>query len=245
MSCLTRYEAWGSPGSWQISTDEVYGSIEWPHRFSEDARLAPSNPYSASKAGADLLVLAHARTVGSSDNHRARVNAYGAYQHPEKLIPLMISRAIAGEPLPVYGDGLHVRSWIHVHDLCSAIWSVLQQGQLGEIYNVGGNSERPNLEVVKRILDLTGAPASLIRHVSDRLTHDRRYAMDTSKVFSSLGWNAQVEFDSGLADTVSWYINHPEWVKSILSGEYDEYYTRQYAARLAASTPLPPRGVRQ
>ena len=220
----------------QISTDEVYGSLGSSGRFTESTPLAPNSPYSASKASADLLVRAYVATYHLPAVVLRSSNAYGPFQFPEKLIPLMITNALAGEPLPVYGDGMHVRDWIHVFDLCAAIMDVLEHGREGEIYNIGGDSELPNLSVVRGILQLTDKPESLVRFVADRPGHDRRYAMDHSKITSELGWRPQRDFLGGLRETVDWYRANAPWVDSVRSGEYREYYERQYAARLADGT---------
>ncbi|MGH7467628.1 MAG: dTDP-glucose 4,6-dehydratase [Longimicrobiales bacterium] len=219
----------------QISTDEVYGSLGPSGRFTESTTLAPSSPYSASKAAADLLVLAYVHTHQAPALILRSSNAYGPYQFPEKLIPLMIANALEGKPLPVYGDGQHVRDWIHVHDLCTAVLCVLERGAPGELYNVGGNCEIANLDMVRRILELTGASESLIWFVPDRPGHDRRYAMDHTRISSQLGWQPQHELTRGLAETVAWYRSNPAWLQSVRSGEYRRFYERQYAARLAAS----------
>ena len=218
----------------QISTDEVYGSLGPTGKFTEQTPLAPNSPYSASKAAADLIVRAYVHTHGAPALILRSSNAYGPYQFPEKLIPLMITSALAGEPLPVYGDGLHVRDWIHVLDLCSAIGTVFERGRIGEVYNVGGGSEIPNIEVVQRILAATQAPESLIRFVADRPGHDRRYAMDHSKLTAELGWRPVRQFGEGLRETVEWYRASKSWLEVLRTGEYMDYFERQYAARLKA-----------
>jgi dTDP-glucose 4,6-dehydratase len=217
----------------QISTDEVYGSLGPVGRFTESTPLAPNSPYSASKAAADMLVRAYQHTHGLPAVIVRSSNAYGPYQFPEKLIPLMIANAFEGKPLPVYGDGQHVRDWVHVLDFCSAILRVLEDGNPGEIYNVGGGNEMPNLEVVKMILRLTGRGPDLIRFVPDRPGHDRRYAMDHSKLSHELGWHPERTFEEGISATVDWYRSNPDWVSSVRSGAYYEYYDLQYASRLA------------
>lgn len=194
----------------QISTDEVYGALGPEGMFTETTPLAPNSPYSASKAAADLLVLAYHRTYGLPVNITRCSNNYGPFQYPEKLIPLMISRALADQPLPVYGDGLQVRDWIHVRDHCGAVKAVLERGRAGEVYNVGGRSERSNLEIVRLILRELGKPESLIAHVPDRPGHDRRYAIDNTKITAELGWRPEHTFESGLRETVLWYRSHPE-----------------------------------
>ena len=221
----------------QVSTDEVYGSLGGEGKFTEQTPLQPNSPYSASKAAGDFLVRAYFET------HRVPVvvvrssNAYGPYQFPEKLIPLMISNALGGRALPVYGDGLHVRDWVHVLDLCTAILAVLERGTIGEVYNVGGGNELPNLEVVHMILEMTGASRDLVRFVPDRPGHDRRYAMDHAKLSQELGWHPGRSFRNGLHETVDWYRGHGAWVESVRSGRYRQYYEEQYATRLAASRP--------
>jgi dTDP-glucose 4,6-dehydratase len=222
----------------QISTDEVYGSLGVAGLFTEETPLAPNSPYSASKAGGDLLVRAYAHTHGLPALIMRSSNAYGPYQFPEKLIPLMISNAFAGRPLPVYGDGLQVRDWVHVEDVCRAVLVVLERGLVGEVYNVGGGNELPNLEVVNSIVTLCGASESLIQFVPDRPGHDRRYAMDHSKITAELGWRPARLFRTGLEETVEWYRANEEWIASVRSGDYLTYYDTQYAARLAAARQL-------
>jgi len=213
----------------QVSTDEVYGDVTAP--VNEDAPLRPSSPYSASKAGGDLQVLAAVRTHGVDACVTRGSNTYGARQYPEKLIPLFITNALDGEPLPLYGDGRQVRDWIHVDDHCAGIELVLRQGVSGEIYNAGAGNERENVEVAQKILELTGADPSLLRHVEDRPGHDRRYSLDSSKLHA-LGWGAERSFDDGLAETVAWYRENRAWWEPVKSGEYRAYYERQYAERL-------------
>jgi dTDP-glucose 4,6-dehydratase len=214
----------------QVSTDEVYGDVEAPLSSKENDPLRPSSPYSASKAGGDLQVLAAVRTYGVDACLTRGANTYGSHQYPEKVVPLFVTNALDGEPLPVYGDGRQRREWLNVRDHCAAVELVLHEGQAGEIYNVGG-AEHENLEVTHRILGLTGADKSLIRHVDDRLGHDRRYSVDDSKL-RGLGWEPAVSFDDGLADTVAWYREHRGWWEPIKSGEYLDYYRHQYADRL-------------
>ena len=216
----------------QISTDEVYGSIE-DGSFTESSPIEPSSPYSASKAGGDLLVGAFQRTYGADALIVRASNNYGPYQHPEKLIPLMVLNAMAGDRLPVYGDGMQVRNWLFTEDFASAIDVVLESGEAGEVYNVGGPEELPNIDVVKRIIDLTGGDESLIDHVDDRLGHDRRYSLSSDRT-EALGWRAQVHFDEGIERTVAWYRDHRDGWEPIRSGEYREYYERQYGTRLGA-----------
>ena len=213
----------------QVSTDEVYGSI--PHgAFRETDPISPSSPYSASKAGGDLQVLAWHRTFGLDAVITRGSNTYGPRQYPEKLIPLFVTNALDGESLPVYGDGMQIRDWIHVEDHCTGIWAAMTSGEAGEVYNVGGGNEVPNLEITNRILELTGRDASLIRHVTDRPGHDRRYALDTARL-RGLGWEPQRPFADGLADTVAWYRGNRDWWEPIKSGEYRKYYEEQYGAR--------------
>jgi dTDP-glucose 4,6-dehydratase len=215
----------------QISTDEVYGSIA-EGSFTESSPLDPSSPYSASKAGGDLLVGAYQRTYGTESLIVRASNNYGPRQHPEKLIPLCVLNALAGDPLPVYGDGLQVRNWLWVDDFASAIDVVLERGEPGETYNVGGPDERANLDVVRRILELTGRDESLIEHVTDRLGHDRRYSLGSDKT-EALGWKARMGFDEGLERVVEWYRSNEDWWGPIRSGEYRAYYEKQYGRKLA------------
>jgi dTDP-glucose 4,6-dehydratase len=215
----------------QVSTDEVYGSIE-DGSFTEDSPLRPSSPYSATKTGADLLVQSYFHTYGLPATICRGSNNYGAYQYPEKLIPLMILNALHGDQLPVYGDGMQVRNWIHATDFGRAIGHVLEHGVHGEVYNAGGPDECANIDVVKRIIELTGADESLIEHVTDRPGHDRRYSLSSEKV-RALGWEPRVRFDEGLEQTVSWYRENEWWWKSIRSGDYRAYYERQYGRTLA------------
>jgi dTDP-glucose 4,6-dehydratase len=217
----------------QVSTDEVYGSIE-QGSFTESSPLLPSSPYSATKAGADLLVASYHHTYGLESLICRGSNNYGPYQYPEKLIPLMILNALHGDPLPVYGDGRQVRNWIFVEDFARGIGHVLGHGEPGETYNVGGPDEAINLDVVKRIIALTGASESLIEYVTDRPGHDRRYSLGSEKV-RALGWEAQVRFDEGLARTVAWYQDNRDWWETIRSGDYRAYYERQYGKALASA----------
>ena len=214
----------------QVSTDEVYGSIE-EGSFTESSPLAPSSPYSATKAGADLLVSSYHHTFGLETLICRGSNNYGPFQHPEKLIPLMVLNAIAGDRLPVYGDGMQVRNWLFTEDFAAAIDTVLERGEAGEVYNVGGPDELPNIEVVRRVLELTGRDESLIDHVADRLGHDRRYSLSSDRT-EALGWSAQVDFDEGIERTVAWYRDNEAWWGPIRSGEYAEYYERQYGRKL-------------
>ncbi|RRJ62193.1 dTDP-glucose 4,6-dehydratase [Paenibacillus oralis] len=216
----------------QVSTDEVYGTLGETGLFTEETPLAPNSPYSASKAGGDLLVRAYHETFGLSVNITRCSNNYGPYQFPEKLIPLMISKALANEALPVYGDGLNIRDWLYVEDHCSAIDLVIHQGQNGEVYNIGGNNERTNLHIVRTILEQLGKPESLIKHVQDRPGHDRRYGIDPTKTTQELGWKPRYSFETGIQETIRWYLDNKEWWTRIQSGAYQEYYAKQYGDRL-------------
>ena len=216
-----------------VSTDEVYGSLEPPLEANESFPLRPSSPYAASKAGADLLALSYFVTYRLPVVVTRASNNYGPYQFPEKLIPLMIANALEGRPLPVYGDGLQVRDWLHVEDHCRALLALLEKGREGEIYNVGGNRALANLEVVKRILAATGRGEELIEHVTDRPGHDRRYALSSAKILRETGWQPRVEFGEGLARTVAWYRGNAGWVERVRSGEYRGYYERNYSRREA------------
>lgn len=213
----------------QVSTDEVYGTLQPDDPpFSETTPLAPNSPYAASKAGADLLVRAAHHTHGINVVITRCSNNYGPYQFPEKLIPLFITNALADIPLPVYGDGRQVRDWIHVLDHCRGIDVALRRGRSGEVYNFGGRSERYNLEVTRRVLSLCGKPEGLIRHVTDRPGHDRRYAVDCTKAETELGWHPTITFEEGLASTVAWYRGHSQWVERIRSGAYREVSARSH-----------------
>jgi dTDP-glucose 4,6-dehydratase len=214
----------------QVSTDEVYGSID-EGSFTESSPLAPSSPYSATKAGADLVVSSYFHTFGLETVICRGSNNYGPYQYPEKLIPLMVLNALHGDPLPVYGDGMQVRNWLFVEDFARGIGHVLEHGTPGEAYNVGGPDECPNIDVVRRILALTGAGEDLIEYVTDRPGHDRRYSLGSEKV-RALGWEAQVHFEEGLERTVAWYRDNPAWWEPIRSGDYRAYYERQYGRSL-------------
>lgn len=216
----------------QVSTDEVYGTLGETGLFTEETPLAPNSPYSASKAGGDLLVRAYHETFGLPVNITRCSNNYGPYQFPEKLIPLMISKALADEKLPVYGDGLNIRDWLYVEDHCSAIDLVIHQGRNGEVYNIGGNNERTNLQIVKTILEQLGKPESLITHVKDRPGHDRRYGIDPTKTMTELGWKPKHSFETGIKETIGWYLDNKDWWSRILSGAYQEYYAKQYGGRL-------------
>lgn len=215
----------------QISTDEVYGALGDTGLFTEETPLAPNSPYSASKAGADLLVRAYHETYGLNVNITRCSNNYGPYQFPEKLIPLMIRNALEDKPLPVYGDGLHVRDWLYVEDHCSAVDLVLHKGVSGEVYNIGGNNERTNIEVVKTILAELGKPESLIRFVKDRPGHDRRYGIDATKIRRQLGWQPKYSYETGIQETIRWYLANQDWMNQVVSGAYLQYYEQQYRDR--------------
>jgi len=214
-----------------ISTDEVYGSLGETGAFTEETPFAPNSPYSASKAAADMLVRAYHRTYGLPSVITRSSNNFGPYQFPEKLIPLMISNAIEDKELPIYGDGMYIRDWIYVEDHCQALDVVLHHGREGEVYNIGGRNERPNLVVAQTILNRLGKPPSLLRFVTDRPGHDRRYAIDFSKIERELGWKPAVSFEEGISRTIEWYLIHREWWKKIKTGEYLDYYNRMYKNR--------------
>ena len=216
----------------QVSTDEVYGSLGPTGLFTETTPLAPNSPYSASKAAADMLVRSYVHTFGFPGLITRCSNNYGPYQFPEKLIPLFISNAMEDKPLPVYGDGMQVRDWIQVLDHCRAIDRVMRDGRVGEVYNIGGRCEKPNLEITRAILRLVGKPESLIKYVQDRPGHDRRYAIDCSKIERELGWTPQVSFEEGLASTIRWYQENSAWVDRVRSGAYRDYYKKQYGVTL-------------
>jgi len=217
-----------------ISTDEVYGDIDPPNEADENFPLRPSSPYAASKASADMLALAYLRTFRLPVLITRASNNYGPYQFPEKLIPLMILNAIDNVPLPVYGDGLQVRDWLHVEDHCRGVLAVLERGREGEVYNIGGNCALANREVIRRVLDSVGAPETLITSVADRPGHDRRYALNSDKVARETGFVPEVQFDFGLAQTVQWYRDNKEWTRRVRSGEYSSYYEMNYGWRSAA-----------
>ncbi|MBT2657266.1 dTDP-glucose 4,6-dehydratase [Bacillus sp. ISL-18] len=216
----------------QVSTDEVYGTLGETGYFTEETPLAANSPYSASKAGADLLVRAYHETFGLPVNITRCSNNYGPFHFPEKLIPLMIINALNDKELPVYGDGLNVRDWLHVEDHCQAIDLVLHNGRNGEVYNVGGNNERTNIEIVQTILKQLGKPESLIKFVKDRPGHDRRYAIDAAKLRNELGWKPKYTFDTGIEQTINWYLENKQWWENIISGEYQDYFKSQYGERL-------------
>jgi dTDP-glucose 4,6-dehydratase len=218
-----------------VSTDEVYGSLGPTGAFTELSPLQPSSPYSASKASADLIALAFHTTFGMDVVVTRCSNNYGQYQFPEKLIPLMVANALNDKPLPVYGDGGNVRDWLHVEDHCQALLLALEKGRPGEVYNVGGGAERRNIEIVKGILSLLGKPESLITYVKDRPGHDRRYAIDPSKIRAELGWTPAHSFEQGLSATVRWYVDNRRWWERVMSGAYRQYYESQYGARLGTA----------
>jgi len=217
----------------QVSTDEVYGALGTTGSFTEETPLAPNSPYSASKAAADLLVRAYYKTHSLPAVVTRSSNNYGPYQFPEKIIPLFIANALEDKPLPVYGDGLYVRDWIHVTDHCRALLAVLDDPRPGAVYNVGARTEVPNIQLTRMILEILDKPESLIRHVEDRLAHDRRYAVDPARIETELGWKPLIPFDQGLRQTVQWYLDHPSWWRRVRSGEYLKYYDEQYGKRLA------------
>lgn len=212
----------------QISTDEVYGSLGQTGYFTEKTPFQPNSPYSASKASGDLITRAYYQTFEMPVNITRCSNNYGPYQFPEKLIPLMISNAIENKDLPVYGDGKNIRDWLHVYDHCTAIDLVLHDGKPGEVYNIGGNNEKENIEIVKLILDYLDKDESLIKFVDDRLGHDRRYAIDSTKIQEELGWKPKYTFETGIKETIQWYLDNQDWIEKVKSGEYQEYYRKMY-----------------
>lgn len=211
-----------------VSTDEVYGTLGSTGYFTEETPLSPNSPYSASKAGSDLLVRAYHETYGLNVNITRCSNNYGPYQFPEKLIPLMILNALENKPLPVYGTGENVRDWLHVEDHCRAVDLVLRSGVPGRVYNIGGHNERRNIDVVREILRVLGKPESLIQFVTDRPGHDLRYAIDPTRIEQELGWKPNHTFETGLRETVEWYVTHQEWCERVKSGEYQRFYALQY-----------------
>lgn len=212
----------------QVSTDEVYGALGKTGMFTERTPLSPNSPYSASKASADLFVRAYHETFGLPVNITRCSNNYGPFQFPEKLIPLMLNNCLCGKPLPVYGDGLQIRDWLYVEDHCRAIDCVLQNGVCGEVYNIGGNNERSNIDIVRLIIKAAGASEKLITYVKDRPGHDRRYAIDNTKITSQLGWKPLVDFETGIEKTLEWYLSNRAWTEGILSGDYAAYYEKMY-----------------
>lgn len=215
----------------QVSTDEVYGTLGPTGMFTEETPLAPNSPYSASKTGADLLVRAYHETFNLPVNITRCSNNYGPYQFPEKLIPLMIANALENKELPVYGDGLQVRDWLHVKDHCIAIDTVLHRGKIGEVYNIGGNNEKANIEIIKLILEKLRKSEALIKYVKDRPGHDRRYAIDNTKIRRELDWEPSYTFEQGMEETINWYLENKDWWEKIRSGEYRDYYEKLYADR--------------
>lgn len=219
----------------QVSTDEVYGTLGKEGYFTESTNLAPNSPYSASKASADMIVRSYNETFGLPVNITRCSNNYGPYQFPEKLIPLIINNALNERELPVYGDGKQIRDWLHVKDHCSAIDVVLHKGQDGEVYNIGGNNEKENIEIVKLILDTVGKSEELITYVEDRLGHDRRYAIDNSKITSQLGWQPSYGFEEGIRETIEWYLDNKSWMNNVVSGDYLKYYEDMYSNKYCRS----------
>lgn len=215
----------------QVSTDEVYGTLGATGRFTEATPLAPNSPYAATKAAADLLVRAWHETYGLPVNITRCSNNYGPYQFPEKLIPLLINNCLHDRELPVYGDGRQVRDWLHAADHCAALAAVLERGRDGEVYNIGGNCEKANIEIVRLVLAALDKPETLIRHVRDRPGHDRRYAIDNTKITRELGWRPGRTFEAGLEETIAWYRDHREWMARVVSGAYRGYYQRMYGPR--------------
>jgi dTDP-glucose 4,6-dehydratase len=213
----------------QVSTDEVYGALGETGMFVETMPLKPNSPYSASKASADMIVRAYHETFGMPVNITRCSNNYGPYQFPEKLIPLMVNNCLKEKSLPVYGDGMQVRDWLHVNDHCAAIDKVLHKGIDGEIYNIGGNNERTNIEIVRLIIKILGKSEKLISYVKDRPGHDRRYAIDNTKITSQLGWEPSYTFENGMNETIQWYLDNKDWVERIVSGEYEKYYKKMYS----------------
>jgi dTDP-glucose 4,6-dehydratase len=232
LALLDAAKTYGVTKYLQVSTDEVYGTLGETGYFTEETPLAANSPYSASKAGADLLVRAYNETFGLPVNITRCSNNYGPFHFPEKLIPLMIINALNDKELPIYGDGLNIRDWLHVEDHCQAIDLVLHKGRDGEVYNVGGNNERTNIEIVKTILKHIGKPESLMKFVKDRPGHDRRYAIDATKLRTELGWSPKYNFDTGIEQTIKWYLENQEWWENIISGDYQEYFKAQYSDRL-------------
>lgn len=214
----------------QVSTDEVYGALGETGMFVETMPLMPNSPYSASKASADMIVRAYSETFGMPVNITRCSNNYGPYQFPEKLIPLMINNCLKEKDLPVYGDGMQVRDWLHVSDHCSAIDTVLHKGKDGEVYNIGGNNERANIEIVKLIIGTLGKTEELIKYVKDRPGHDRRYAIDNTKITTELGWEPAYTFEQGMKETIQWYLENTKWIENIISGDYANYYDKMYSS---------------
>lgn len=218
----------------QISTDEVYGALGKIGMFNEAMPLKPNSPYSASKASADMIVRAYSETYGLPINITRCSNNYGPFQFPEKLIPLVINNCLKEKDLPIYGDGLQVRDWLHVNDHCSAIDTVLHKGIVGEIYNIGGNNEKTNIEIVKLIISRLGKSTNLIKFVKDRLGHDRRYAVDNTKITTQLDWKPTYTFEQGINETIDWYLSNQNWIERVVSGEYEKYYDNMYSKNVEA-----------
>lgn len=212
----------------QVSTDEVYGTLGKEGMFKETTPLAPNSPYSASKASADMIVRAYHETFGMPINITRCSNNYGPYQFPEKLIPLMINNCLNNKALPVYGDGMQIRDWLHVKDHCIGIATVLHKGKDGEVYNIGGNNEKANIEIVKLIIKDLGKSEELIEYVKDRPGHDRRYAIDNTKITTELGWSPSYTFEQGIKETIEWYLSHKDWIEQIVNGDYMKYYEEMY-----------------
>ena len=213
----------------QVSTDEVYGALSEVGKFVETMPLMPNSPYSASKASADMIVRAYSETFGMPINITRCSNNYGPYQFPEKLIPLIINNGLKEKELPVYGDGMQVRDWLHVFDHCSAIDTVLHKGRDGEVYNIGGNNEKANIEIIKLIIEALGKSEGLIKYVKDRPGHDRRYAIDNTKITTELGWEPAYTFEQGMKETIQWYLENADWIENIISGDYANYYDKMYS----------------
>ena len=212
----------------QVSTDEVYGALGKTGMFTETTPLSPNSPYSASKASADMIVRAYHETFGLPVNITRCSNNYGPYQFPEKLIPLMINNCLCEKTLPVYGDGMQIRDWLYVEDHCSAICTVLEKGAVGEVYNIGGNNEKANIEIVKLLIQSLNKSEDLIAYVQDRPGHDRRYAIDNTKITTQLGWSPAYTFEAGIKKTIQWYLEHTGWMEQITSGSYQSYYAKMY-----------------
>ncbi|WP_409068654.1 dTDP-glucose 4,6-dehydratase [Clostridium sp. FAM 1755] len=212
----------------QVSTDEVYGALDKTGIFKETMPLMPNSPYSASKASADMIVRSYYKTFGMPINITRCSNNYGPHQFPEKLIPLMINNCLKNKDLPVYGDGMQIRDWLHVSDHCEAIDMILHEGSIGEIYNIGGNNEKTNIDIVKFIIKTLGKSETLIKYVKDRPGHDRRYAIDNTKIATEIGWKPKYTFEKGMKETIKWYLNNTDWIENIVSGNYGRYYEVMY-----------------
>lgn len=212
----------------QVSTDEVYGALGETGLFTETMNLMPNSPYSASKASADMIVRAYHETFGMPVNITRCSNNYGPYQFPEKLIPLIINNCLKGKKLPIYGDGMQVRDWLHVSDHCKAIDTIIHKGKVGEVYNIGGNNEKTNIDLVRLIIKTLGKSEDLIEYVKDRPGHDRRYAIDNTKITTELGWKPEYTFEDGIKETIEWYLDNTQWIDNVISGEYEKYYQKMY-----------------